>query len=106
MTTATAATTATNGKLTNVIDAMEFIKTNNLDNGTSTVAELIGDWIWITFDCKPEADVRTLLKNAGFRWSGKRKQWYNNLGVRSGWSRGGGSHPRTKYGSVRTSSID
>ncbi len=33
---------------------------------------------WLEFSGKPEDAMRTALKSTGWRWSGYRKQWYNN----------------------------
>lgn len=33
---------------------------------------------WLEFDGKPDEETRGLLKKDGWRWSGYRKQWYNN----------------------------
>ncbi|HZC08365.1 MAG TPA: DUF3560 domain-containing protein [Ktedonobacterales bacterium] len=33
---------------------------------------------WLDFDGKPEEETRAALKANGWRWSGYRKQWYNN----------------------------
>lgn len=34
---------------------------------------LIGTWLWITGDTKPNKDA---IKGLGFKWHGKRKAWY------------------------------
>jgi len=34
------------------------------------------DWVWVAFHDKPPADVRQLLKDAGFRWGKTRRAWY------------------------------
>jgi hypothetical protein len=33
-------------------------------------------WTWVGFPEKPPEPVRTVMKQAGFRWSRKREQWY------------------------------
>jgi len=44
-------------------------------------AELVGSWVWVSFDEKPEEDTRKLLKDAGFRWIRKRGKWAHNCGI-------------------------
>lgn len=63
-------------------------------------AEVVGAWVWVTFDEKPSAELREELKSAGFRWVRKRGQWAHNCGVFSRSNRSD-AHPRTKYGSIR-----
>ncbi|MEE9131255.1 MAG: hypothetical protein V3T84_14640 [Phycisphaerales bacterium] len=66
-------------------------------------AEVVGRWVWINFPSKPDRPTRQMLKNAGFRWSPKRMQWYHTCGCRS-YGRGG-PDPRYRYGSIRVESI-
>jgi len=58
--------------------------------------ELCGLWLWVTGDTRP---VKAQLKEAGFKWAHKKKQWYFP-GVRS-IGRGGKDmgYIRAKYGS-------
>lgn len=62
------------------------------------VVEMIGAWVWVTFDAKPGSEDREALKAAGFRWMKRRGQWAHNCGIRTKAARG--YHPREKYGSV------
>ena len=43
-------------------------------------AELVGQWVWVTFDQKPEQDLLKKLKQMGFKWSKRRGKWANNCG--------------------------
>lgn len=61
-------------------------------------AEVVGKWVWITFDEKPSAELRAELKAAGFRWVPSRGRWAHACGVRS--RRNGKVDPRIKYGAV------
>lgn len=61
--------------------------------------EIIGAWVWLTFSGKPSDEVRTMLKDAGFRWAKNRGQWCHNCGVKA--RRARSYHPRDKYGSTR-----
>ena len=63
---------------------------------TGIKVELCGAWLWVTGDTRP---VKDTLKEAGFKWAPKKKQWYFP-GVRSG-GRGGKNmgYIRAKYGS-------
>ena len=50
----------------------------------STVLKLDRDWVWVSGDTKP---IKDDLKELGFRWSPRRKEWYHkdatSLGVTS-----------------------
>ena len=83
-------------KLDNLIDVIEFCREHALP------ADVVGRWVWIRFDDKPDADTRELLKAAGFKWVRRRGQWAHNCGYPT--PRGKGN-PRFKYGSVPVSAI-
>jgi len=36
---------------------------------------IVGCWIWAEFESKPTAEIRTKMKELGFRWNHKRLQW-------------------------------
>ncbi len=55
-------------------EVVEFCKSNKFD------AELVGCWVWVSFDEKPDEETRKLLKDAGFRWVRKRSKWAHNCG--------------------------
>ena len=74
-----------------VAEMVSFCNENNFN------AEQVGCWIWVSFDQKPDDQVRQVLKDAGFRWSGRRKKWAHNCGVKTRSSRG---NPWEKYGSA------
>ncbi len=61
-------------------------------------ADLVGRWVWITFEAKPSAEVRSALKAAGFRWCTRRGAWAHNCGHWSLPSRR--AHPFEIYGRV------
>lgn len=65
-------------------------------------AEVVGAWVWISFDAKPAADIRALLYNLGFSWNKKRQAWQNPCGV---WRRHSAGNPRWKYGSVPAKAV-
>ena len=77
----------------NQIDVIEFCRERLL------CADIVGRWVWVKFDTKPSAELRTALKNFGFRWSQRRGEWSHDCGHPSKRSRSA-FHPRTKYGSV------
>ena len=62
-------------------------------------AELCGVWVWVSFDEKPSDEVRAMIKEAGFKWSPRRKKWAHNCGVKTASSKTG--NPFEKYGSVK-----
>ena len=61
--------------------------------------KLVGSWLWIEFDCKPEADVIAEVKSLGFTYNAKRNVWQNPCGK---WSphrhRNAPYDPRANYG--------
>lgn len=80
-------------KLTNIIDVLELCVGNNLP------AEIVGKYVWVTFDDKPDKIVREILKGAGFYWSKRRLAWMHPCGNRST-KPATRYHPIEKYGSV------
>ena len=66
-------------------------------------ADVVGRWVWLRFDSKPDDETRTLIKGAGFRWVKRRGEWAHNCGRPTG---RGGCEPRLKYGFVSVSRID
>ncbi len=57
-----------------IIEVLEFCKAQNLP------ARVVGRWVWIKFESKPNAAIRQSLKDMGFRWSRRRGQWSHNCG--------------------------
>ena len=57
-----------------IAEVVEFCKKNQF------IAELVGCWVWVSFDEKPDEETRKLLKDAGFRWVRKRGKWAHNCG--------------------------
>jgi hypothetical protein len=53
---------------------VEFCRSLGLD------AELVGEWVWVTFAEKPDAEIRKSLKDFGFKWSKRRGKWAHNCG--------------------------
>lgn len=66
--------------------------------------EIVGQWIWLTFNGKPSDETRLLLKNSGFRWAAKKRKWYF-AGVPAKSSRGRMSYSdiKDKYGAQKVS---
>ena len=58
----------------NVFEVIDFCKELDLE------ADLVGQWIWISFDDKPDRELRRTLKDFGFRWSKRRGKWAHNCG--------------------------
>ncbi len=71
-----------------IAELIEFCKKNHF------VAELVGCWVWVSFDEKPDEEARKLLKEAGFRWVRKRSKWAHNCGKPCRSSKG---NPWEKY---------
>jgi len=57
-----------------IIEVLDYCQKQNLP------ARVVGKWVWIEFESKPDAEVRQGLKDMGFRWSRRRKQWAHNCG--------------------------
>ena len=66
------------------------------------LAEVVGAWVWVSFDAKPSAHVRDTLKALGFRWNRRRECWQHPCGRFSTSSPG---NPRFKYGTVPASAF-
>ncbi len=60
-----------------ILEVLEFCKELSLP------ARVVGKWVWIQFESKPDAEVRQSLKDMGFRWSRRRGQWAHNCGLTS-----------------------
>ena len=41
---------------------------------------VVGKWVWVFFEEKPEESLRKVLKDFGFRWSSRRGGWAHNCG--------------------------
>jgi hypothetical protein len=82
----------------NLIEVIEWCKRRGY------AADVVGRWVWISFDAKPGQATRDELKAAGFRWNPNRGDWCHNCGHPSTRSRGW--HPRVKYGSIPVGEVD
>ncbi len=78
-----------------IIEVLEFCKAQNLP------ARVVGKWVWVEFESKPDAEIRQALKDFGFRWSNRRQQWSHSCGHSSRPARS--YKPWDKY---RTISLD
>ena len=58
----------------NIVEVLQFCRDNKLP------ARVVGDWVWIKFSAKPKQSILDALKDLGFRWSKRRKQWAHNCG--------------------------
>ena len=56
--------------------------------------EVVGSWVWCSFDEKPAVEVLNFLKSLGFKWNRRRKVWQNACGIRS---RSTAGDPKTHY---------
>jgi hypothetical protein len=91
-------TITTNEKLIDIADVIRFCQEHKLP------ADVVGRWVWIRFDSKPDSETRDMLKAVGFRWIQKRKQWAHNCGFFM--KHNPAINPRDKYGEVPVSAID
>ncbi len=60
------------------------------------LAEIVGEWIWITFPEAPAEPIRAELSQLGFHWNNVRKCWQHPCGKVT---ERGTQDPREKYGS-------
>jgi len=60
------------------------------------LAEVVGNWIWITFPEAPIERVRAELSQLGFHWNNKRQAWQHPCGK---FTFSTPQNPREKYGS-------
>ena len=58
----------------NLIEVLQFCRENELP------ARVVGQWVWLQYKSRPSRDVLDKLKEFGFRWSKRRKQWHHNCG--------------------------
>ena len=54
------------------VEVISFCRELNLE------AELVGQWVWVTFAEKPEKDLLKKLKKMGFKWSKRRGKTDNS----------------------------
>ena len=55
-------------------EVIAFCKKLNL------AGKVVGKWVWVFFEDKPEDALRQALKDFGFRWSARRGGWAHNCG--------------------------
>ena len=60
-----------------IVEVLHFCQQNNVP------ARVVGKWVWVKYSGNPGSSVRQLLKDFGFRWSKRRKQWAHNCGNHS-----------------------
>lgn len=77
-------------KCESAIEVLDFLKLH----GLTDKAELVGRWVWLTFDAKPDEGIRQALKEAGFYWSPRWGSWVHNCGHPT---KPGKGNPRHKY---------
>jgi hypothetical protein len=65
-------------------------------------ARIVGRWVWLEFDAKPESSVRSAIGLLGFHWNRKREAWQHPCGFFMHHSPG---DPREKYGVVRADEV-
>jgi len=62
--------------------------------------EIVGAWVWVSFQEKPSPEVRQALKSERFHWNKTRQLW-QYAGIKSGPSPADSWSLRQKYGSVQ-----
>ena len=61
-------------------------------------ARIVGKWLWVEFQGKPDSVVRDCLIMIGFRWNPARYAWQHSCG--NGRTRKAPYDPKEKYGEV------
>ncbi|AQT70094.1 hypothetical protein STSP2_03296 [Anaerohalosphaera lusitana] len=64
----------TQEKTPGVLEVIDFCRQHGFE------AELVGKWVWVRFDKRPDQATRRALKDIGFRWSKRRGRWAHNCG--------------------------
>ena len=67
------------------------------------LAQVVGRWVWITFEGKPADAVREGLTALGFHWNRKRGAWQHPCGC---FTRHAPYDPREKYMSISARNVD
>ncbi len=57
---------------------LELLKTSN--PGLFNLAEVVGNWVWVTFRETPAAEIRQQLAQLGFHWNRERQAWQHPCG--------------------------
>jgi hypothetical protein len=65
--------------------------------GFFELAEVVGRWVWIQFECEPAVETRRQLAQLGFHWNATRQAWQHPCGVYR--DAGVTFNPRRKFGS-------
>ena len=60
-------------------------------------AAVVGKWVWVRFDSKPDPETIAGLKALGFTWSSRRASWQHPCGA---WAGGAKGDPRERYGII------
>ncbi len=59
-------------------------------------AEVVGKWVWVSFQAQPAAEIRQQLAQLGFHWNRERQAWQHPCGQ---FSLRGSTDPHEKYAS-------
>lgn len=78
-----------------VLDAIVEYDAEHAGTGLRSDAKVVGTWVWVEFEKRPEADVRDFLRFMGFHWNRKRQAWQHPCGSKV---RARGGYPKLKYG--------
>ena len=84
----------TSQKLESIVDVLDWVRSAGLED----VSEVVGHWVWITFESKPSDETRASLGSVGFHWNRKRKCWQHPCGHKCKNSPKDSSYLRWKYG--------
>ena len=66
------------------------------------LAEVVGKWVWVTFQQQPAAEIRQQLAQLGFHWNRERQAWQHPCGQ---FRLSSASDPHEKYSTYRPADI-
>jgi len=92
----------TTEKLTTIVQVLDYLTTHDL----SQFAQVVGRWVWVEFEEKPSAEIRTGLLEVGFHWNKKRGCWQHPCGHECVHSPADSWYLKSKYGTVPAGEID
>ena len=66
------------------------------------LAEVVGNWVWVTFKEQPAAEIRQQLAQLGFHWNRERQAWQHPCGQ---FSLSSAQDPHEKYSSYHPARV-
>jgi hypothetical protein len=67
-----------------------------------SAARVVGRWVWVQFNARPDRQIIEGLKAIGFTWNGRREVWQHPCGA---WSAPSRYDPRDRYGERKADDV-